>query len=186
MRELFRLLGERERRTLAVLGAAAGVCLLAFVFAGLGLMRGFRRAEASVRTLSAELAKAEAARDAAVAEAQSWEQAAADLAKLETERFYDGAHEVRDLRLDLARVFREAGIGVSKIAYRHADLEKGRMRKIVAGFAFVGTYAGLKRFLAVVERSPRFLILERIDFLNTGAETGTLNLRIELAAYYAN
>ena len=175
----------KERRTLAALAAAAGFCLLALIFAGFGTLRGFRRTEASVRGLSAGLAKAEAARDEAATEARSWEQAANDLVTLKTERFYDEAHEVRDLRLDLARVFREAGIGVSKIAYRYADLEKGRMRKVVAGFTFAGTYAGLKRFLAVVERTPKFLILERVDFLDTGTQTGTLNLKIELAAYYA-
>jgi Tfp pilus assembly protein PilO len=59
------------------------------------------------------------------------------------------------------------------------------MKKVVAGFTFEGTYSGLKRFLSVVERSPKFLTLERIDFLNTGSETGALQLKIELAAYYA-
>ena len=186
MRALVRQLNDRERRTLAVLAAAAGVCLLALVFVGLGVLRSFRRTEASVRRLSDGLVKAEAARDGAAAEARSWDQAAKDLAALKAERFYDEAHEVRDLRLDLARVFREAGIGVSKISYRYSDLEKGRMKKVVAGFTFAGTYAGLKRFLAVVERTPKFLILERIDFLDTGSRTGTLNLKIELAAYYAN
>jgi hypothetical protein len=185
MKELVRLLNTKERRTLGVLAAASGLALLALVFVAAGEMRNYRRADASARKLAADLVKAEAARDEAGAEARRWEEAERDLEKFRTERFYDETREIRALRLDLERIFGEAGIRVSKIAYRYSDLEKGRMKKVVAGFTFEGTYPGLKRFLSVVERSPKFLTLERIDFLNTGSETGALQLKLELAAYYA-
>jgi hypothetical protein len=185
MKELFRLLSEKERRTLGVLAAASILALLALVFVAAGEMRNFRRADASARKLAADLVKAEGARDEAGAEARRWEEAGRNLQKLRAERFYDEAHEIRALRLDLERVFSEAGIRVSKIAYRYSDLEKGKMKKVVAGFTFGGTYDGLKRFLSVIERSSKFLTIERIDFPNTGQETGALQLKIELAAYYA-
>jgi hypothetical protein len=185
MKRLVKLLNEKERRTLGVLGAASALVLLVLVFFAAGEMRSLRRIAASSQPLAADLAKAEAARDDADAEARRWEEARRDLAKLRTERFYDEAHEIRDLRTDLERIFNEAGIRVSKIAYRYSDLEKGKMRKVVAGFTFAGTYAGLKRFLAIVERSPKFLTLERIDFPSTGAGQVILQLKIELAAYYA-
>lgn len=186
MNELIRLLSERERRTLVVLAGASGLALLALVFIAGGEMRSFRRADAAARRLSAQVAKAEAERDEAGAEARRWEDAKRDLEKLRAERFYDEAREVRDLRSDLERVFNEAGIRVANIAYRYTDVAKGKMKKVVAGFTFGGTYAGLKRFLAVVERSPKFLTLERIDFPNTGSASGALQLKIELAAYYEN
>ncbi len=182
MKELFRLLSERERRTLGVLAAASGLALLVLVFVAAGEMRSFRRDDASARALTARLAKAEAARDTAGAEERRWDEAKRDLEKLRAERFYDETREVGDVRRDLERVFDEAGIRVSRIAYRYSDAAKGKMKKVAAAFTFSGTYAGLKRFLAVVERSPRFLTLERIDFSNTGS--GALDLKIELAAYY--
>ncbi len=185
MKELFRLLSAKERRTLGVLAAASGLALLALVFVAAGEMRSFRRADAAARTRTVELAKAEAERDAAGVEARRWEEAGRDLEKLRAERFYDEAREVRDLRVDLERVFNAAGIRVSKIAYGYSSLAKGKMKKVVAGFTFGGTYSELKRFLSVVERSPKFLTLERIDFLDTGSATGALQLKIELAAYYA-
>ncbi len=185
MKELIRLLNEKERRTIVVLAAASGFALLALIFIAGTEVRSFRRADASVRARAAELVKAEAARDAAAVEAGRWEEAGRDLEKLRAERFYDESREIRDLRLDLERVFDEAGIRVTQITYRYTDLAKGKLRKVVAGFTFGGTYAGLKRFLSVVERSPKFLTLERIDFPATGAEVSILQLKIELAAYYA-
>jgi hypothetical protein len=185
MKELFRLLNEKERRTLVVLAAASGLALLVLIFVAAGEMRSFRRADASARTRATELAKAEAARDEAGAEVRRWQEAGRDLNKLRAERFYDEKREIRDLRTDLENVFDEAGIRVSQISYRYSDLAKGKMRKVVVGFTFGGTYSGLKKFLSVVERSPKFLALERIDFLNTGSETGAMQLKIELAAYYA-
>lgn len=185
MKELIRLLNGRERRTLGVLAAASILALLALVFVAAAEMRNYRRADASARTLAADLVKAEAERDEAGNEARRWEEAGRDLEKLRTERFYDETREIRALRLDLERIFGEAGIRVSKIAYRYSDMEKGKMKKVVAGFTFGGTYGGLKRFLSVIERSPKFLTIERIDFPNTGQETGALQLKIELAAYYA-
>ncbi len=174
-----------ERRTIVVLAAASGLALLALIFVAGAEVRSFRRADASVRARAAELVKAEAARDAAAVEAGRWEEAGRDLEKLRTERFYDESREIRDLRLDLERVFDEAGIRVSQISYKYSDLAKGKMRKVVAGFTFGGTYVGLKRFLSVVERSPKFLTLERIDFPFTGMDQAILQLKIELAAYYA-
>ena len=184
MKELIRLLNEKERRTIVVLAAASGLALLALIFIAGAEMRNYHRADASARARAAELVRVQAARDEAGAEAERWTEAGRDLEKLRTERFYDESREIRDLRLDLERVFDEAGVSVSQISYRYSDLAKGKMKKVVAGFTFGGTYAGLKRFLSVVERSPKFLTLERIDF-PTGPEAEILQLKIELAAYYA-
>jgi hypothetical protein len=185
MKELIRLLNEKERRTIVVLAAASGLALFALIFIAGAEVRSYHRADASARARAAELVRAQAARDEAGAEAERWAEAGRNLEKLRTERFYDESREIRDLRLDLERVFDEAGIRVSQITYRYTDLAKGKMRKVVAGFTFGGTYAGLKRFLAVVERSPKFLTLERIDFPASGADMAILQLKIELAAYYA-
>lgn len=184
MKELFKLLTEREKRTLDVLAAAAVLVLLAFLFVSLGALRSYGRSEEALTRQTTELGKARVSWDEARTESGRWEEAKGDLEAFRTRYFYDDKQGIRDLRLDLEKVFAEAGIRVSQIGYKYADLEMGKARKVVAGFTFRGNYATLKRFLAVIEAFPKFLVLERIDFLNTGSETGALELKIELAGYY--
>jgi hypothetical protein len=184
MKELFKLLTDREKRMLGILAGAAVLFLLAFLFVSLGALRSYGRSEEALTRLTKDLGKARVSLDLARTESGRWEEAKGDLEAFRTRYFYDDKQGIRDLRLDLEKVFAEAGIRVSEIGYKYADLEKGKARKVVAGFTFRGHYATLKRFLAVIERFPKFLILERIDFLNTGSETGALELKIELAGYY--
>jgi len=184
MKELFKLLTDREKRTLSVLAGAAVLVLLLFLFVSLGALRSYGRSEASLTKLTTELGKARESWNRASAESGRWDEAKGDLEAFRTKYFYDDKQGIRDLRLDLEKVFAEAGIRVSQIGYKYANLEKGKARKVVAAFTFRGNYATLKTFLAVIERFPKFLILERIDFPNTGSVTGSLELKIELAGYY--
>jgi len=184
MKEIFKLLTEKEKRTLAVLAGAAVLVLLLFLFVSLGTLRSYGRSEASLTRLTTELGKARESWDRASAESELWEEANGDLESFRVKYFYDDKQGIRDLRLDLEKVFAEAGIRVSQIGYKYTDLEKGKARKVVASFTFRGDYATLKTFLAVIEGFPKFLTLERIDFQNTGSVTGTMELKIELAGYY--
>jgi len=184
MEELFKLLTDREKRTLRVLAAATVLILLAFIFVSLGALRSYGRSEEALTRLTAEFEKARESWDRARAESGRWDEAKGDLETFRTRYFYEDKQGIRDLRLDLEKVFAEAGIRVNQIGYKYAELETGKARKVVAGFTFRGNYATLKRFLAVVEAFPKFLVLERIDFLSTDSGTGSLELKIELAGYY--
>ncbi len=184
MEELFKLLTDREKRTLRILAAAAVFVLLVFLLVSLGALRSYNRSEEALTKLEADLGKARESWDRARTEFGRWEETKGDLAELGTKYFYTDKQGIRDLRLDLEKLFAEVGIRVVQIGYRYTDLERGKARKVVAGFTFRGNYATLKRFLALVEAFPKFLVLERIDFLNTGSETDSLELKIELAGYY--
>jgi len=186
MKDLVNLLTDREKRTLAALAAASALFLLFFVFVSLGEKRGFTRIDQTASATRAALVKAQAARDGMSREAEQWEQAARDLEELRTRSFYDGTKGSREIRLDIERLMGEAGVRVSRIGYKYADLEKGSLSKVVASFAFEGSYASLKKFLAAVERFPKFLTVERIDFANTDSGMGSLSLKVELAGYYEN
>ena len=48
-----------------------------------------------------------------------------------------------------------------------------------------GSYFFLKRFIDAVEKLPRFLVVEKIDFLDTSVDGSFLALKINLAGYYA-
>ena len=58
--------------------------------------------------------------------------------------------------------------------------------KINVTFTFTGSYPILKRFLQTLEQFPKFLLLEKVDFLKIRGDGTMLELRIILAAYYAN
>jgi len=98
--------------------------------------------------------------------------------------FYDEKTVSRALRLDLQRIFSEAGMNVPPLSYHYSDLEKVPIKKIAVTFNYSGTYDGLKRFLAIVERFKKFLAVEKIDFEKADAESGLLSLKMTLAGYY--
>jgi len=51
-------------------------------------------------------------------------------------------------------------------------------------FDIKGSYLSLKRFIHSVEEFPKFLLIEKIDFLNIDARGNVLELRVVLAGYY--
>jgi Tfp pilus assembly protein PilO len=73
---------------------------------------------------------------------------------------------------------------VPLIRYQYSDLERLPIKKIVVTFNYAVTYADLRQFLAIVERFPKFLAVEKIDFQKIDAESGLLNLKMTMAAYY--
>jgi len=44
----------------------------------------------------------------------------------------------------------------------------------------------LKRLLDLIERHPRLIHVEKIDFVNIAKTGGTLDLKITIAGYYEN
>ena len=99
--------------------------------------------------------------------------------------FYNEGDVINELRLDLRKVFSESGINARSFRYSYSNLEKERIGKVSVTFTFTGTYLILKRLLQALEKFPKFLLLEKIDFLKIGAEGAQLELRIVLAGYYA-
>ena len=186
MKELIRLLNEMERRTIVVLAAASGLALLALIFVAGAEVRSFRRADASARTRAAELVEAGSRagrggrRSAAVGRKRGGTSRSSGRKGSTTSRARSGTSASTSNASST-----RPGSASPRSHTSTATWPRGRCRKVVAGFTFGGTYVGLKRFLSVVERSPKFLTLERIDFPFTGTETAILQLKIELAAYYA-
>ena len=184
MKELFSLLSMRERRTVAWAGAVLGTvaCLLVF-FA----LRARSQAARTGRSYAAAVSEAKAIgaeRDRARTSRDAWADAQKDIAKLKGAWMYDPQDAGRGLRLDLERIFDASGIVASDIAYGYAPIPKTRLQKVTAEFRFTGNYAVLKRLLDIVERHPRLLLAEKIDFLSIGKVPGQLELKVSLAGYY--
>jgi hypothetical protein len=185
MRELFNRLEKGQKRVLAWGAGFLAAALVFLLVAALGSPRSARRRAAEAGTLRRQWTAAESERDGRRLEVARWEEARRDLEMLRNERFYRERSGVNELRLDLQKLFSGAGMRTPETKFDYAALEKERARKVSIAFNFEGSYARLKGFLAAVEREDRFLFVERIIFQNIDSATGSLLLKVTLAAYDA-
>src|SRR4030043_710636 len=186
MNELFSVLDEKERTTRRLLSLLVLAAVFVLIFFSFGQRRSYRLSVESLQGRD----KAAAAAEAKLAESQAqwakWQEAYQDVKDLREKYFYHGGDEVSELRLDLQKIFSEAGISTRSYRYTYASLDKERIGKINVPFTLIGSYPILKRFLQTLEQFPKFLLLEKIDFVKIAGDGNVLELRIVLAAYYAN
>ena len=174
----------RERRLVAWLGAVLGVAALLLVVFAVRARAEAQRTSRALEAAQAEARKVGAERDRTKTSREAWAGAQKDIAELKGAWMYDPKDAVRDLRVDLEKIFEASGIAAIDITYGYAVIPKTRLQKVTAEFRFSGNYPTLKRLLGVVERFPRLLLAEKVDFLNIGKIPGQLELRISLAGYY--
>jgi hypothetical protein len=184
MNALFDLLNDRERRTLGRLGLAALIALAVFAIVFVRFRGGLEKERTESFRLHEATQKAVQVRDRARAEWKRWEDAGRDLAELRTGYFYEESAGGQTLRQDLQQIFARAGTSITDLDYGYTDMEKEKVRKTVVSFAYSGTYAGLKRLLAVLEAFPKFLVIEKVEFPRTGSGGERLNAKLTLAGYY--
>jgi Tfp pilus assembly protein PilO len=185
MRELFSALDEKERMRLKWLGFLCLVALFILLIFSLGQRRGYYLLVDQLQEREKTASSAEGKRKESAANWGQWEQTSKDIQTLREKFFYHEGEE-NELRLDLRKIFSESGISSRSLKYNYSSLEKGKIGKVSVTFTFTGTYPILKRFLQALEQFPRFLLLEKIDFLRIGSEGAQLELRIILAGYYAS
>jgi hypothetical protein len=184
MNALFERFNDAERRTLGRLGLAALLVLAVFLVLFVRLRGGLaNERNASFRLLEATQQTVKA-RDEARTAWKRWEDAGRDLRELRTGYFYDEEGGVQALRQDLQTIFAMAGTTITDLSYGYADLEKEKVRKTLINFTYIGSYAGLKKLLAVLESFPKFLVIEKIDFPRTGSGGERLSAKMTLAGYY--
>lgn len=179
-------LDDKDRRTLVRLGVAALLALAVALGVFLRTKAAYAAVRGSLATLKSEESKAVESRDGAEAEWRRWQEAQAELEKLGADYFYSAQEGITALRLDLQRLFAQAGLTVSGIGYGYSDLDKEQARKTIVTFSYSGSYAGLKRLVGIIERFPRFLVIERLDFQKTGSDGGPLVCKLTLAGYYGS
>lgn len=184
MNDLFDLFDDKERRTLVRLGLAALLALAVFLVLFARIRGGLENERTAAFRLQESTQKAVRTRDEAKAEWRRWEDAGRDLGELRTGYFYKSEEGVQALRQDLQKIFALAGTTITDLDYGYSDMEKEQIRKTVVTFTYTGTYAGLKKLLAVLEAFPKFLVIEKVDFPKTGSGGERLNAKMTLAGYY--
>ncbi len=186
MKDLFKTLGEKEKAQLQLVGLLFLIALFIFLIFSLGQRRSYHLL--AIQLQAGEKTAAAAADNRARSEAgwKQWEQTSQDIQILQDSYFYHEDQAMNELRRDLEKIFLDSGINSRAFRYNYANLEKGRFGRISVTFNFTGTYPILRRLVQTLERYPKFLVLEKIDFLTISGGGTMLELRIVLAGYYAN
>jgi Tfp pilus assembly protein PilO len=161
-----------------VLGVVNAVALVAWT-----LPRSLRQRNASER---AESARAELARERERAQALTARADAIRANRKDLERFYTtfAGSEKQDLLQSLQAVedlARGPGLQPTSHALRREDVDGAPLERVAIELPLEGSYADLVGFLRSVERSPRFLTVDKVA-LRADAETGG-SLQVELSTY---
>jgi hypothetical protein len=184
MKNLIERWTAKERRAAAILAVAGTAGLLVLLYTAIQERPAATRysdrlseIERDYRRLSPIWAKTKTDRDL-------WKEAAQAMDELKRTRFYSEVKGFQDLRPDLQALFDASGVAVGDIAWGYTDYPREGLRRVTAEFVFNGSYAALKSFLDRVERHPKFLFVEKIDFQNIGLQPGMLELKITMVGYY--
>jgi Tfp pilus assembly protein PilO len=162
------------------------VVLLALNAAVLGawtLPRSLRQKNAAARALAA---RAELARDRERLETLRERAAAIQANRTDLERFYAtlAGSQKQDLLPTLEAIealARAPGLQPASRTFRREELEGAPLERVAVTLPLEGSYAQLVGFLRGVERSPRFLTVDRVS-LRADAESGGA-LQVELSTY---
>jgi len=185
MKEIFESLSQDERKVLKIIVALLALVLLFLVFITLRGRNAYSRSFSLLSSKEKEYQSLNLSRIERQKEWQSWNKAVQDIEELKTSYFYGAAQNPNQLRLDLQKIFEESQMNVSQIKYTYTQFEKEKVKKVSISFNLSGSYFSLKRFIHSVETLPKFLLLEKIDFLETSVDGNFLTLKISLGGYYA-
>jgi hypothetical protein len=183
MKQVFDLLDRREKRVTVLLCCLLGVVLIFFLLGSLPQIRHYSKLVSSLHTKEKNFQTASQKTSKRREEWLKWQQAQKDLGDLKTKYFYDKDIQPK-LRLDLERIFNEAGVRHSSIEFTYVELKKEKTNKVNITFNLRSSYPSLKKFIYLVEKFPKFLVIEKIDFLSSERAQEVLELRVILAGYY--
>ena len=184
MKELFNILDQKEKKTLTLLFLLVVIGLLFLVIFSLGERRSYFHNLELLARAKERLEKANLEAEDKKKEWLSWREAEEDLQELGEKYFYKDNDVFRQIRVDLKKLFQDSKLTISQLKYDYAQLKTSRVKKIAVSFNLKGSYYSLKKFLNSVEQFPKFLMVDRIDFLNINSGGNQLELKISLVGYY--
>ncbi|MFQ6108913.1 MAG: hypothetical protein ACE5L7_05105 [Candidatus Aminicenantales bacterium] len=184
MKEIFDILSEKEKRILGLVTILLIIPVVFLLFVAGGEKRAYFRALDSLTAKEKTYQDLVSKNEETQKEWLRWQEAVQDIKDIREKYFYKDNDIFEVLRSDLEELFNQSGIQVSRKNYDYAELKKGNLKKVIIAFDWKGSYFALKRFLHSVEKFSKFLVVEKIDFLNIDSQTGMLELKIALAGYY--
>ncbi len=105
------------------------------------------------------------------------------------QELYDQHFSTRRQRLtqvisEIKRLAREAGLDPNAISYPEENIEDYNLVEKSFVFPVDGTYAGLRKFIRLLETSESFLTLKRIN-LSEGGDGPRLRINLEISTLFA-
>ena len=186
MKKIFDLLDDKEKKTLIVLCVMIAGVALFLLLISLSQRRSYFNSLSSHTVKQRDYEQLNKAKIEKEGEWIRWQEARGDMDELKKKYFYDDNKEgFERLRLDLEQLLNKAQINVSsRKKYDYVEFKGDTIKKVNVTFDIKGSYLSLKRFIHSVEEFPKFLLIEKVDFLNIDAGGNVLELRVVLAGYY--
>ncbi|NIO48086.1 MAG: hypothetical protein GTN73_01410 [Candidatus Aminicenantes bacterium] len=186
MKKIFDLLDDKEKKTLIVLCVMIAGVVLFLLLISLSQRRSYFNALSSHTVKQKDYERINKAKIKKEREWIRWQEAQRDMDDLKKKYFYDDDNEgFERLRLDLEQLLNKARINVSsRKKYDYVEFKGETIKKVNVTFDIKGSYLSLKRFIHSVEEFPKFLLIEKVDFLNIDAGGNVLELRVVMAGYY--
>lgn len=185
MNGMINQLDERDRRILAVLALLAVIGLIFLFVFGFRQKMVYSHSVESLSRLHDELDAAAAASNEKIAEWQKWEQTQRDIEELKKTYFYSSKGGIIQLRQDIQKILRESRIRASNKRYDYISARNVEgMKAIRIRFQTFSSYGDLRKFIHSVEIFPKFLLLDKIDFMDLDSSGGGIRLEVALTGYY--
>jgi Tfp pilus assembly protein PilO len=185
MKEIFSLINQKERLRLAVVAVLIGLTLLFYGFGALGVKGAYNRSSKMLEEVEKKNVEAERSWAEKETEGKKWDQTHKDMAELKESFFYGSQDVLKEFRLDLQRLLDQTQLLHSEKKFQYTHFEQEGISQVVVEFSLTGSYDSLKSFIHAVECFPKFLLIDRIDFLDIDPLGTGIKLRILLAGYYA-
>lgn len=184
MKELISILRKKERRILGLLCLLLVAALAFYFLVAQNQKDAFSLVSDTYSAKQLELSELKSSQAEKELEWRQWQDAIVDMQKLRTDYFYRKDSVVRDMRQDLFAILNQNQIPNPQIKYDYADFEAENIGKILSSFNISGPYYLIKKFIHSVENFPKFLVIEKINFVDIDTRNGSLKLNISLAGYY--
>lgn len=184
MNGIYELLDRKDRRILGVLCLFLILALVYLFVVALGTKRSYFESLDRLASKKESARKVKQLKREKNNEWLKWHKTLRDVKELKDKYFYKDKEGISPLMQDTDQILNTARIRVSQKSYDYADLEEGMYRLVRVTFETSGSYSALKKFIHSVESFPRFLVVQKIDFLDADPLSGGLKVRVTLVAYY--
>lgn len=184
MREVFNLFEEKEKKALRIMGVLFGVAILFLLLISFPQKRSSIRAHSRLESKQSEYQHFNSRTLKKEDEWRQWQEASRDIDELKRSHFYSGNDAVKQMRFDIQRILSQARVPSTQKKYMYTEFKRENIKKMSVSFNVRGTYQSLKELIQLVEEFPKFLIVEKIDFLDIDDRSSILELKIVLAGYY--
>lgn len=110
----------------------------------------------------------------------------AQVAELYENRFSTRRHRLTAVTAEIKDLAGKAGLAPSSFTYPEEEIEDYGLVKRSFVFSVEGTYAGLRKFINLLELSPSFLTVEQVQLAGSAAEGPELRISMIVSTLFSS